>query len=638
MTTTNVPSDQFDDLKRDIEDATRYSNSNNVYFNRVGKQIRPIPLQEQDVAETLAAAEQALANSGFIPNGDFATGGTVEAKNEVFSDGADYWRYDGSLPFTVTAGSSPTPTGVGAWINVTDGTLRSQLAAVDSDTLVGGTEAKKVGELSANLYQKIELRETVNGTGESFIGNPDKGNNIASDLNSCFIATGGYFPDENLIGFTKPSESFAGDDSTKVFTTTFDATDAGDIRVELVRADGVRLGVTTKDATQIDIVGGKAQVTYPIDGHFVNNGTGGSEGTDAFLSPDETLIVSSTVANENIGSNANLCAIYGGYDNVIQQGIMQQVSGAHHRVKGGDHNTVIGGSYGVINQGSYGTIFGGTNNKILSVGNSSGSGVFGGTGNEVDNAVGWVFGGVSNSSSGSFSTCAGGLNNSASGNGAFVCGRDNTASGQDSFACSKENTASGVYSFASGFGNTVTAPYGVSFGRGNTVSAEYSSAFSFGGEAGGNSSSVFGVDPKTRFPGEQALGAGKNSVVGDAQSSVITLKNQTTSATATRLKPSDSSRLSLDSGECWAFNALIIGKRTDVTGESGGFRVSGIIDNSAGTASITGTPMVENIGDGASTWSASAVVGASNSLEIMVGGDSGKTVSWICRLEIAMVL
>lgn len=142
MTTTNVPSDQFDDLKRDVEDATRYSNSETVFTNRVGKQIRPIALQAQDVADNLAAAEQALTNSGFIPKGDFTAGGTVEAKNEVFSDGTDYWRYDGALPFTVTAGSSPTPTGVGAWINVSDGTLRSQLAAVDSSVLVSGIEAK----------------------------------------------------------------------------------------------------------------------------------------------------------------------------------------------------------------------------------------------------------------------------------------------------------------------------------------------------------------------------------------------------------------------------------------------------------------------------------------------------------------
>ena len=141
MTTTNVPSDQFADLKRDIEDATRYSNNLTPFINRVGKQIRPIPLQEQDVVDTLAAAEQALANSGFIPKGDFSAGGVVEAKNEIFSDGSDYWRYDGALPFTVAAGSSPTPTGVGAWINVSDGALRSQLAAVDSTVLVGGIEA-----------------------------------------------------------------------------------------------------------------------------------------------------------------------------------------------------------------------------------------------------------------------------------------------------------------------------------------------------------------------------------------------------------------------------------------------------------------------------------------------------------------
>lgn len=158
MTTTNVPSDQFDDLKRDVEDATRYSNSETVFTNRVGKQIRPIALQAQDIADNLAAAEQALANSGFIPKGDFTNGGTAEAKNEVFSDGTDYWRYDGALPFTVTAGSSPTPTGVGAWINVSDSTLRSQLAASGSSVLISGVEA-------AELVGRVVTPEQFGSTG-----------------------------------------------------------------------------------------------------------------------------------------------------------------------------------------------------------------------------------------------------------------------------------------------------------------------------------------------------------------------------------------------------------------------------------------------------------------------------------------
>lgn len=135
---TNVPSDQFEDLQRDVQDATRYSNSTEEFQNRAGRTIRPIPLQEQD-------ALAAILSLGWIPKGTFEAGGTVENFNEVFSDGSNYWRYDGVLPFTVTAGSSPTPTGVGAWLNVTDNTLRSELAAVGSEVLIAGVPAKDLG-------------------------------------------------------------------------------------------------------------------------------------------------------------------------------------------------------------------------------------------------------------------------------------------------------------------------------------------------------------------------------------------------------------------------------------------------------------------------------------------------------------
>lgn len=173
MTTTNVPSDKFEDLKRDVEDATRYSNSTAPYTNRVGQQIRPIPLQAQDIADNIAASEQALANSGFIPKGDFTTGGTAEAKNEVFSDGTDYWRYDGALPFTVTAGSSPTPTGVGAWINVTDGTLRSQLAASESTVLISGVEAVKLTNREVNVKDLGAKGDDSNDDTAAFTTNPE---------------------------------------------------------------------------------------------------------------------------------------------------------------------------------------------------------------------------------------------------------------------------------------------------------------------------------------------------------------------------------------------------------------------------------------------------------------------------------
>ena len=525
---------------------------------------------------------------------------------------------------------------------IADGNYNIAINAVSVAFLVGvSTDNVKIAQTNktmANYINSVHVRDTANSTGDSFIFNYDKGNDIASDLSSCMIGAGGYGDNQNLIGFIKPSESFIGNGSTKVFNTAFTELDTLNVRVELVRADGVRLGVTYKDSILIEIDGGTVKVTYPIDGHFVNNASGGTEGSDPFLSADETLLISTVVAQENLGSNSHLCAIYGGYDNVIKSGIMQQISGAHHRINGGDHNTVVGGSYAVVNQGSYGTIYGGTNNKILNVGNVSGAGIFGGAGNTVDLNVGWVLGGIGGKSSGAFSTVLGGLNNTASGNGAVVAGRDNIASGQDSLSIGKENTASGVYSFTCGLRNNSSGPYASSFGRDNNTVGEYAQSFGYLNSASGNYSQCFGVDSRTRWSSEQALGMNKSAVQGDSQSSVINLKRTTTSATATRLTTSTFENLILDSGECWAFRALIVGKRTDATGEVNSFEIKGTVDNSTGTAVIVGTPTVTDIGSGTSPWTVAAEIGGSNDFQIDVAGEAGKTISWMCRLELAMVI
>lgn len=72
--------------------------------------------------------------------GSFATGVTVNAKNElvVFTDGK--YRWDGTLPKKVPANSTPETSGgvgVGAWISVGDATLRAELAAPTGAELIG---------------------------------------------------------------------------------------------------------------------------------------------------------------------------------------------------------------------------------------------------------------------------------------------------------------------------------------------------------------------------------------------------------------------------------------------------------------------------------------------------------------------
>lgn len=66
--------------------------------------------------------------------GSFENGATLTARNEVLYYLAEqtYYRWDGALPKTVAAGSTPSSTGgvgVGAWVDVGDAALRSELAS-----------------------------------------------------------------------------------------------------------------------------------------------------------------------------------------------------------------------------------------------------------------------------------------------------------------------------------------------------------------------------------------------------------------------------------------------------------------------------------------------------------------------------
>jgi hypothetical protein len=105
-------------------------------------------IQLQDVGELQSQFDAAVLNAGYIPSGTFTAGATLTQANQVLSDGSSYWRWDGSFPKVVGAGSSPAPTGVGGWILVSDQALRGDLSAADSTVLVGGVEAGRVGALN----------------------------------------------------------------------------------------------------------------------------------------------------------------------------------------------------------------------------------------------------------------------------------------------------------------------------------------------------------------------------------------------------------------------------------------------------------------------------------------------------------
>lgn len=90
--------------------------------------------------------------------GSFATGVTINAKNElvVFTDGK--YRWDGALPKEVPADSSPTTTGdvgVGKWLSVGDASLRADLAEPTGAGLIGFGYSPYINRNIGDVLQDI---------------------------------------------------------------------------------------------------------------------------------------------------------------------------------------------------------------------------------------------------------------------------------------------------------------------------------------------------------------------------------------------------------------------------------------------------------------------------------------------------
>lgn len=88
----------------------------------------------EDEARRIAASIREAGRIGYITRRSFEKGFNVTTWNEVLlweADG-DYYRWDGTLPKNVPAGSTPESSGgigLGAWVSVGDAALRSMLAS-----------------------------------------------------------------------------------------------------------------------------------------------------------------------------------------------------------------------------------------------------------------------------------------------------------------------------------------------------------------------------------------------------------------------------------------------------------------------------------------------------------------------------
>lgn len=138
MTSTSYPTvADIEQAKKDMTDINKFIALSSENFNdNTGKTRLTL--------EGLIAA--VMEATGYVVAGTFSAGCTVTAYNQIVSDGVSYWRWGGALDKVVTAGSSPTPSGINGWNVVSDGAFKDSLAASNSTELVAGLLAKVIAD------------------------------------------------------------------------------------------------------------------------------------------------------------------------------------------------------------------------------------------------------------------------------------------------------------------------------------------------------------------------------------------------------------------------------------------------------------------------------------------------------------
>lgn len=280
---------------------------------------------------------------------------------------------------------------------------------------------------------------------------------------------------------------------------------------------------------------------------------------------------------------------------------------------------------------------------VAQVASGASSVIAGGTANKASATTSTVGGGTTNIASGNYSTVSGGAANTASGQSSVVAGGStNAASAQESAVSGGSlNTCSGDLGvIGGGSQNTVSGPSGatISGGYGNTASGSRASVF--GGEfniADGQNSSAFGSWAATDKYGQVAHASGAFVTQGDAQTSEVILRNQTTDGSAKLLYLDGSAALlTVPMSTSWAYSGIIIGRNSD--GVNKIWSIAGGIKNISGTVTVIYAASIAALGTDAGAWtSPTAGVGASGDLAIEVTGTNPKTINWVCHLRLVEV-
>jgi hypothetical protein len=295
----------------------------------------------------------------------------------------------------------------------------------------------------------------------------------------------------------------------------------------------------------------------------------------------------------------------------------QQNAASPNLIGGYSGNEVADGVYGAtIGGGGSSEMFcgPGLNEPCLNRVNGLFATVGGGSGNTASETHATIGGGVRNSAE-SLATTIGG------GNGNIANGREATIGG------GYQNDVDGASStIGGGANNSIKASKAtVGGGEANQANARYATV------PGGHYANA-------THHGEMAYASGLLSSIGDAQTSVYVLRNETTDASTTELYldgDNASERLTIASGRTVTFDILLVARSR--AGDSIGCTFQGVIENTGGTTTFVQAPG-KICHKGGLAWDANVVANDTNdALQIEVTGASSTNIGWVARVQTAEV-
>lgn len=330
------------------------------------------------------------------------------------------------------------------------------------------------------------------------------------------------------------------------------------------------------------------------------------------------------------GTNANVSAILGGYDN-LASGLASMIASQHGYIApAATHASIFGGSYHKILAGDYSVILGGTDSTIeAGVGQVLlGRGItLKGAGYNTASGINHVVDGQSNTAigsshvvTGSFNTAMGALHNVTTSEGTAL-GRENTVTGQSGTAVGRLNTVAGFRAFAAGESNVANGTASIALGLRSQALAVNSYAH--------------GRDAIAKVDGQEAFATGYFTTPGDAQASKFTLRTQTTTAASTVIGTNGGSI-----GQWLMLNGATVFEATVIafepaTNDTKAWKITGIARQGASGAAVLVAPAtvtVINASAGAAAWN-TAVVPGTQTITVRAIGEAGKTIRWSAILE-----